>query len=97
KKSNADRYAEGFHLGTYYKFKYQDIYDPTGNTVPEGNVVRFRGNYHFGGGMLGFQWVKKGFVIDQSIGLGLGLGFTNAGLRLAPDFRLGFSVGRVLF
>jgi hypothetical protein len=93
-KNNADRYAEGFHLGGYYKYKYDDTFDPA--LTAQFGQSRVVSNSHIFGGMLGFQYVKNRFVVDQSIGVGLGLCLGSAGAFLIPDFRLGLSFGTVL-
>ncbi|MCO4806885.1 MAG: hypothetical protein KC456_09865 [Flavobacteriales bacterium] len=93
-RNNEKRYAEGFHLGGYYKYKYDDTFDP--GLISQFGQSRVVSNSHILGGMLGFQYVKNRLVIDQSIGLGLGLCLGSAGAFLIPDFRLGLSFGTVL-
>ena len=51
---------------------------------------------HIFGPIIGYQYVSKRFVFDQSIGFGAGIGNSNAGLFLMPDFRLGLSIGTVV-
>ena len=94
RKSNMDKYAEGFHIGPYYKFKYEDEFDPF-DTRNLGVTRLFRTSHIFGP-IIGYQYVSKRFVFDQSIGFGAGIGNSNAGLFLMPDFRLGLSIGTVV-
>lgn len=94
KESNPYRYAEGFHIGGYYKYKYDDTYDPT--LIQTFGQSRVISNSHILGAMLGFQIVKGKYLVDQSMGVGLGLCTGSAGTYLIPDFRLGLSFGTVL-
>ena len=89
-----DRYAEGFHFGAYYKFKYDDTFDPfINNQYGTSRIVRAA---HLFGPIIGWQYVKNKFVFDQSIGFGAGPASSNVGILIVPDFRLGLSIGTVV-
>lgn len=94
KKDNMDRYAEGVHVGAYYKFKYEDRFDPF--LIDDFGVSRLFRTSHIFGPIIGFQYVSNRFVFDQSVGFGAGIGTSNAGVFLVPDFRLGLSIGTVV-
>lgn len=89
---NPDRYAEGLHFGPYYKFVYSEAYDPTFANGITNQIT----NTHILGGQLGYQWVKAKNVLDQSIGLGVGIINGNIGIAPTIDFRLGLSFGTVI-
>ncbi|MEZ4721695.1 MAG: hypothetical protein R2813_07470 [Flavobacteriales bacterium] len=94
KESNEEKYAEGFHLGPYLKFKMENRAGVgVLNTI---GVSRLVGNALIGGGLLGYQVVKNRFVFDPHIGLGGGIGSYNIGGTIHGDFRLGLSIGMVV-
>jgi hypothetical protein len=94
KPINMDRYAEGFHAGAYYKYRYDDSFGPSVTAAYGTSRVIQSG--HVFGPIIGWQYVKNKFVFDQSIGFGLGLASSNVGILIVPDFRLGLSIGTVV-
>ena len=93
-KNNRQRYAEGFHLGVYYKFRYEDSFGSA--NVSAYGQSRLISVGHVFGPIIGFQRVNNRFIIDQHLGFGLGLASANVGLLLLPDIRLGLSIGTVV-
>jgi hypothetical protein len=88
-----DRYAEGFHLGPYFKYRFWDIYDPTTRSIATGQT-RLTAHYGIFGALFGYQYVKSKYVTD--VYFGFGLGNSNLGYLIAPDIRGGLSLGNVL-
>ncbi len=92
--TSMDRYAEGFHIGAYYKYRYDDSFGPS--VTFSFGTSRVIQSAHICGPIIGWQYVKNKFVFDQSIGFGLGLASSNVGIFIVPDFRLGLSIGTVV-
>ena len=87
--NNPKKYAEGFHVGPYAKYRYSDLFVWGGSETRTSFIL---------GGLIGFQAVSKRGVINPHIGLGLGLGNSNInGVLPEIDGRIGCSIGLVVY
>ena len=93
---NLTRYGDGFHLGPYFKYRFEDIrrYDE----MRYFGYQNERASAFFLGGLIGFQNVSKHAIINPHFGVGLGVRTSPFfGTEMRPDLRMGCSIGLVAF